>query len=85
MTKKTITGVGLGPPPPPAKPKPKLEATKALGIRLPTEMADDLDAICKEHHVNRSQLVRYVLAGFLEDYKAGRTTIPTRTVTVADI
>ena len=83
--KKTITGVAVGSPPPDRKPKadPEPETTKVIASRLPTDLVADLDAICKEHNVHRSALVRFALVRFVDAYRAGQVDIPQRSV--ADI
>ena len=82
---KTVSGVDLGAAPPEAKPeKPTKEPdTRAFGVRLPADLADDFDAICSDLGVKRSPLVRFALAQFVADYRAGKVKIPQRTV--ADI
>lgn len=94
MTKKqqqTISGVDLsgtaGKPPDkePTEEKTK-EETQAMGIRIPTALVEEVDTIAAQYNVSRSALVRWVLSNFVDDYKAGRVEIPTRTVTtIADI
>lgn len=87
MAKKTISGIDVGPAPPEQKPtkKEEPEKTKAIGIRLPADLVDDLDKLAKAHQVNRTALVRYALIQFVDDLQSGKVELPKRTVTVTDI
>ena len=62
-------------PAPRAKPRGG-DPVKAIGVGLRVSEAAELEAIAAGLGVPRSGLMAWVLRRFLEDYRAGRVTLP---------
>lgn len=47
----------------------KTQATFNLTVRLPRQLVDELEAVCEQYDVTRSDVVRNCLSHYLQNFK----------------